>query len=874
MADSAVRRARHIFHLVFHTHWDREWYLPRAALTARLVPVLNQLIESLEEDDGFRAFLLDGQTVLLEDYLRIRPEQRDRVGDLVAAGRLSTGPWYVLADELIPSGESLLRNLLIGSAMSRRLGRRLDVMYSPDAFGHPAVWPLLAQEFGLRYGVLWRGLAPTMDDGDLFRWAGPGDSEVLLYHLPRDGYEVGSALPANLAQLREVWPGVRDELLSRASSPHVAVFVGADHHAAHPAPSALRELMAELEPGNEVRISTLDEFFAAAEAARPRLRTLRGELRESYGYTWSLQGVHGTRLPLKRLNSRVELLLERWAEPLAALAARAGAADRRPLLHEAWRSVVQSHFHDAIAGCAHDRVAEEARGRLEAGVEAAREIVRAALDDLTGHDPDERRSARDASSLVVWNPAPQRRGGVVVADLTFFRRDVLVGPPGARLARSGKGFLPCALRAESGEVIPVQVIEMRRALERRDAWRHYPDLDEVDAVRVAFVSPPIAGMSLVSLEMTADPGTLPVGRIVAGSRGLSNEYLGVRLAADGTLEVTDLRSGARLTRLLSIESEPDLGDTYTFAPGEGKPMTSRARVRARMLAAGPLVGILEARWESLAAAFRLRVELRSGERFVRLALSLENHGTDRRLRARFPTGVRRVPVLAGAAFGWERRAAGAAVRRSPAEATVATAPAHRYVALGGKGGGLALLVPGHCEYEAEGDGALLLTLLRSVGQLSRSDLETRPGHAGWPTPTPGAQCLGTDHITFAIAPIALREASPERLERLWEAAFLPPSGRWLRDTPPLHVRSVSIELSGAGLVLSAVKPAEDGEGIVLRCWNSAEAPTRGTWRVVPAPTRATMMRADEERGDALTIDQDGSIRFTAGPRAMVTVRVT
>ncbi len=874
MADSALRPARHIFHLVFHTHWDREWYLPRAAFTARLVPVVDQLIESLEQDDAFRTFLLDGQTVLLEDYLRVRPEQEARVAGLVAAGRMATGPWYVLADELIPSGESLLRNLLIGSAMSRRLGRRLDVMYSPDAFGHPAAWPMLARQFGMRHGVIWRGLAPTMSDGDLFRWAGPDGSDVLLYHLPRDGYEIGASLPAHLDGLREAWPGVRRALVPRASTRHVVVFVGADHHAAHPAPSVLRELLAELEPDGEVRISSLDDFLLAAAEARPAVRSLQGELRDSYGYTWTLQGVHGTRLPLKRLSSRVELLLERWAEPLAALASRAGSPDRRPLLREAWRSVVQSHFHDAIAGCSHDRVADEARGRLRDAAQTAREVVRASLDHLSGHDPDDARSAADSSALLVWNPAARRRGGVVVADLTFFRRDVLVGPPGARLVRSGRGFHPFALVTESGETIPVQVIETRSALERRDARRHYPDLDAVDAVRVAFVVPATGGMSLRALGVAETPlPRLPKGSVTAGSRRLTNELLDVRLAADGSLGVTDLRTGARFAGLLTVESEPDAGDTYSFAPGKGRPTKSRTTVAARMIAPGPLVGALEARWDALDASFRLRVELRSGEPFVRLSLELGNRGTDRRLRAIFPTGPAGAPVVAGAAFGWDRRAAGAPIRMSPDEAPVGTAPAHRYVAADSDGPRVALLVPGHCEYEWRTDGTLLLTLLRSIGQLSRGDLPTRPGHAGWPTPTPGAQCLGTDRVTLAIAPLASPGISPDLLHDLWERAFLPPSARWLRGAGRLRINSGSIELSGAGLVLSAVKPAEDGVGIVLRCWNAGEAPANGAWTVTPAPSRAVLTRADEEGDESIAIAPGGVIRFTAPARAMVTIRV-
>ncbi|MGH7729701.1 MAG: glycoside hydrolase family 38 C-terminal domain-containing protein, partial [Candidatus Eiseniibacteriota bacterium] len=144
-----------IFHLIAHTHWDREWYLSHAAFQARLVPVLDDLVERLQAEPALRSFLLDGQTVLVEDYLRVRPEREPDVKMLVKSGRLQVGPWYVLADELIPSGEALVRNLLLGAADAERLGGRLDVLYSPDAFGHPAVWPTLAREFGIKYGVVW-----------------------------------------------------------------------------------------------------------------------------------------------------------------------------------------------------------------------------------------------------------------------------------------------------------------------------------------------------------------------------------------------------------------------------------------------------------------------------------------------------------------------------------------------------------------------------------------------------------------------------------------------------------------------------------------------------------------------------------------------
>jgi mannosylglycerate hydrolase len=293
---------RTTYHLIPHTHWDREWYLTSAEFLPRLVATLDDVVERLGSEPEFRAFLLDGQTVLLEDYLRVRPEQGEAVAALVRSGRLQVGPWYVLADEQIPSGESLVRNLLAGAADAARLGGRLDVLYSPDAFGHPAAWPSLGAEFGIAYGALWRGLGGEPgQSGDLYRWRDRAGREVRLYHLPADGYEVGAALLPDPATLRDIWEAVGPALRARASTRHVAVFVGADHHAAHPAPEALRRALAELEHDAEVRISRLDEFLRAAwEDAPQAVPLLSGELRWSYGYTWTLQGVHGTRAPLKR----------------------------------------------------------------------------------------------------------------------------------------------------------------------------------------------------------------------------------------------------------------------------------------------------------------------------------------------------------------------------------------------------------------------------------------------------------------------------------------------------------------------------------------------------------------------------------------------
>ena len=110
------------FFVVPHTHWDREWYLPFEKFQVRLASVVDEVIDVLEQDPSFASFTLDGQAIILEDYLEARPEQEGRLRALLAAGRIEVGPSYILPDELLVGSESLVRNLLLGRAVCRRFG--------------------------------------------------------------------------------------------------------------------------------------------------------------------------------------------------------------------------------------------------------------------------------------------------------------------------------------------------------------------------------------------------------------------------------------------------------------------------------------------------------------------------------------------------------------------------------------------------------------------------------------------------------------------------------------------------------------------------------------------------------------------------------
>ncbi|HEV2179578.1 MAG TPA: hypothetical protein VGR59_04635, partial [Gemmatimonadaceae bacterium] len=218
-------------HVVSHTHWDREWYEPAVRFRQRLVALIDEIID--DPPSAGDSFLLDGQAVVLEDYLAVRPERVAEVTALLHSDAIEAGPWYVLADELIPSGEALIRNLLAGRhVLSALAATAPPVLYSPDAFGHPASFPSLARGFGCEVIILWRGYGgPARPAGDTVRWRAGDGATVLLYHLPPDGYEFGASLPASADAARERWRTASRVLAPRAVLGLTLLPNGADHHA-------------------------------------------------------------------------------------------------------------------------------------------------------------------------------------------------------------------------------------------------------------------------------------------------------------------------------------------------------------------------------------------------------------------------------------------------------------------------------------------------------------------------------------------------------------------------------------------------------------------------------------------------------------------
>ena len=883
-----------VVYVVAHTHWDREWYLPAGRFRQRLVALIDEL---LEDSSPATPFLLDGQAVVLDDYAEVRPDRVAALASALESGALEAGPWYVLADELIPGGEALVRNLLAGRRTLRRFGAAAPpVLYSPDAFGHAAALPFLARGFGFELIVAWRGYGGARwPPGDTARWQSADGSVATLFHLPPDGYEFGSSLPADAVSAAERWRRMRSVLAPRSRTGVLLVQNGADHHARQTHQRDAIDALAAAASPAVVERATLRHVAGelVRRASHLPLPTVHGELRDSYGYTWTLQGTFGTRARQKRRNAHAERLLTRDAEPWAALAARAGRPSRRVLTDAAWRSVLLSHPHDTLCGCSIDAVARAMDARLDDALGQATGIRDDAVLDLVGHDAIEARTRREEwrSLMLVRNRAARPRGGIAELEIESFLADVSVGPGSSPPERVRHVVAPRLLHGD----VPVQLLTTRRANRRTESPRHYPDNDLVEIRRVVAWLPPVAGYSVTPLPLDEGKARAPLAEpsVAATSESLDNGLLRVQLEIDGTISVCASDGSWSIPKGIAIEDVGDRGDLYT-ASLYGPVRTEERFLRARLVHPGPLRGEIETRWrivvpsavdrrlagarrDGTGAGFvdvRVRLRLDAGSPFLGVTVEGVNGAAGHRLRIRLRTGLANARVWADAAFGPVERApldvpdAERCIEQPPA-----TAPLHRYVSLFTATRGATIYSDGLAEYEAEANGDVAVTLVRAVGDLSRNDLPERPGHAGWPVPTPEAQMLGPFGAELAFLPHAAR--SPETIdliERIADDVLLPLVGTTLRSATGDYPASGALELEGDGLAFSTAKESEDGDWLVLRCMNLTDVATRATWRLPFTPRQANLARLDETPLGAVPVTE-GAVSFAAGPRAVVTILV-
>ncbi len=884
--------------VVPHTHWDREWYAPFETMRFHLVRFFDELLDVVEAEPDLPVFLLDGQSVILEDYLDVRRDQRDRVARLVTAGRLRPGPNYVQPDEFHVSGEALVRNLLLGCQVAAEFGWVMREGYLPDTFGHVHQLPQILRGFGIETFYAMRGFGEDPESfGSRFWWEAPDGSRVLAEWLT-ESYSNAAVLTAdpgrmalhhgaivryeNLAELLE-------RLARRSPTGVLLLLNGGDHLRVQ---SDLPAKVGSLDAGvsSTVRLGSLEEFHELVAAGPLPETVVRGELR--YGRLHAVfDGIGSTRTPMKALNERTEAHLSGVAERLDALATLVDGRSNLDSLRYAWRQLVKNYAHDSICGCSVDAVHDEMTMRFTTIRQLTDAVATDALDRIAAGASATR--APGEVPVVVVNPSGFERSGQVSVDVlpdvdapVRERRFGWVQGDGVDLS----GY---TLRDLTGRPVPFHRTPAAR-LEVADTLDRRKEL-LLDHISFTATNVPPLGTALYHLV----PATAANGSAVAaaartappaGQARLDNGILRVEAAPDGTLSVLDHRSGACFGGLFGLLDDGDAGDEYGFAPLPGdRPLSPDPGAWSVAPGAEPdtlvVSGVLtlpdgltpdrSARSAStLDVPVRLTVRLPEGADSVAVELTIDNQVRDHRLRVRFPTGLVASSTLAESAFGVVRRDGRLPESDGWQERPGGLFALRRFVAVepGGEDCGLQVLAEGLHEYGMPAAGTVDLTVLRCIGWLARTDHPLRPHKIGPELATPGAQCLGQHRFWFAVRPFPAGRGHGQ-LYRAAEEFSVPlqayaPLGRAPAVRPRLPL---GLAIGPDDVVLSAVKTAEDGSGLLVRIFNSVDRPVGAVLRAAFPLARAERCDLEERSGNAMEIGADGSVAIPLAPAQIATV---
>jgi mannosylglycerate hydrolase len=387
-----------------HTHWDREWYATFETFRAQLVELWDQLLTLTEADPEFR-FLMDGQTVVIDDYLEVRPEAKARLDGAIRRGQIQVGPWYTLPDEFLVSGETLVRDLQRGVAAADEHGGSMRVGYLPDSFGHAAQMPQIYHQLGFKHAAVWRGV-PLEIDRVAFIWQAPDGSRILTAYMG-NSYSHGVDLPTDPESLATRIAAALKAIAPFRPTADVLLMNGNDHVLPQAALSAAVRSASSRLDGPRIRLARLDDYLATLPTEGwPQWR---GELRSSARAN-VLMGTLSVRIPDKQRHFQASRTLERMAEPIAALA----GLEVERALDRAWTLILQNAAHDTACGSGIDAVADASRQRSISALQIAETIVERGLPHLAGTGQ-------------VWNPSLFPRQGLVEVDGSLVLTPMIAG---------------------------------------------------------------------------------------------------------------------------------------------------------------------------------------------------------------------------------------------------------------------------------------------------------------------------------------------------------------------------------------------------------------------------------------------------------------
>ena len=852
-------------HIVTHTHWDREWRYPIWENRQYLIDMMDELLEILDTQPEYTCFLTDGQSVLIEDYLEFKPENKDKIESYIKAGRIDVGPWYTLPDLYPVCGESLVRNLLKGTKVSEKSGRRLNVAHESFGWGQTAQFPQIYDGFGLDFVVVAKHVSASRCPNCEFLWEAPDGTKVFATRLgayARANFFAAAYLPIitdkdyvsdeyylepgkdgqvfheadekgfwedyfviddkweihenQIADaVRRAWSAMDDTII-----PDMRVLMnGSDSTTAQPQLVEIIKKAQKMFPDMELKLSTLEAYVEDFKKMvdKEKLITIKGELRDGPAYNCSANAL-STRPENKILNKKAENSLFKIAEPLCCMADSYNGV----FLDKALDYLLLSHPHDSINGVTQDKTADDTTYRLNQSLELSKTAANTACKNIVKNIDFSKYDGSDML-FVIFNTLPYKRSEVIKLYIDFPKHmnvwdfDIF----------DGEEKLKKQIVSRQEVTTPISDLHTRPFPYEADRFEVIVETGEIPAMGYKTIKAvrtrEFNRKNLFWPEMRKFNGR----ELAVNGNSMQNEYLCVTVEKNGTVSIVNKESGREYKNLNYFEETGDAGDYWIYYPPyKNKTYTSlglnadiwieengelSATIGTKTVMTVPKTSSKETRSsEYTDIEIVSYYTLKKGAKALEVKTVINNTAKDHRMKVVFDTGIKTEVAESAGHFYVDKRPLTPPTGEYYPE--MQTLPKGYFTSLKNDTDSFSFIDNCSCEYEAGKDGRLKIGLFRGV----RNIICTESRSAGIFPHEDGGQSLGKLEYNYLLCPykdeeidIAERMSAPLKTVQTTKGKGKNPDRATFLEIPK-------------ELVLTALKKSENGDKYIMRLYNPCE----------------------------------------------------
>ncbi len=844
--------------VVSNTHWDREFRFSFEKTRHNLVRMLDITLDILESDPDYQSFTMDGHSIMIDDYLEVRPERTELVKQLISSGRLIIGPYYTLSEEFSIGHEALVRNLIYGRKTMDKYGAEYNtVAYTPSSWGQTGQYPQILADFGINKMMFYRGISHDEAPAE-YIWAAPDGTEMYasrfaLYCRYNWYYQVHRAVTRNRVWSKDYsWGEFDDTPFCRISgkvagdasydlkspelrfnagvikkaiedmlkeedghftTPIFLAMNGHDISVACPTDTKLIKTAKEQFKGEiEIEQADLEHFWDEAIPLfdKENMVRLEGE-RRSYlkkgKWTYLFPSTISARTYLKQQDFDAYNKLVYSAEPAASLSLVKFHKAQTDYLDRGWRYLLSNHTHDANGGCAPDCVCLDMEYRYRKSSDCADIVFEDALADIAKNLSPEN-VEKDDVQLLVYNPLP-------------FERDVIARVTGDLPERFADGF--------SAEDIEVQTVKSDKSSIFMDSIWEVPTImnSTHKEAYIKFKNVPACGYRSVVLKAENKESK----DCIAGGNKMENEFLSVEVNTNGTIDVSDKVTGKKYKNINYLSSQGEIGNAWKHQePKNDKSFTSEnAKADIELIENGALCATFKVKYEfsvpkdcietqseeMVSIPVTVYYTLQSGKNSVNIKVELINKAYDHWLRANFNTGINTEYSYSDSHYDIVKRNVKVPDSTGWVEKAYGMQPLRTFACVEDGNDGFAVMPRGLYEYEVFEDTRMALTLIRGcrIKQAVSEEKITVLDDTG-------ILCLGERNFEYDICFFhGDRSELCNKAADNYAAATCAFTGRGKGDLP--HVSSL-LSIDNGKVHVTAIKPSEDGKAIVVRMFNPTD----------------------------------------------------